>query len=241
MVTDSAKIGVAGSKDLVRKLILTPKLVTVGGKIGHQSTFSETKKVVRALSTKSTSIGKKQSVKLTEIAKSDNQRLLTKKILTLKKDESPYINGKSGELRPLIKYQSGLYHYEYQTDELGRITEAVANPLKTKPKDMPRPKNKSNTPGKLADDQAGHIIADIFGGSPNLDNLVSQYSKLNQGAYRSFEIKLANLIKDKHDIKAIFQIQYIKQSHRPVSFQITYWVDNSRIPHKSPVFNNGDK
>lgn len=38
----------------------------------------------------------------------------------------------------------------------------------------------SNTAGKLPGDDAGHLFADQFGGSPDLDNLVSQRSDLNR-------------------------------------------------------------
>ena len=52
-----------------------------------------------------------------------------------------------------------------------------------------RLRHNPNTPGKLADDPAGHLIADLFGGSPELDNLVSQSKLVNQKAYRDIERK----------------------------------------------------
>ena len=45
--------------------------------------------------------------------------------------------------------------------------------------DNERLNHKSNTPGKLSGDDAGHLFADQFGGSPDLDNLLSQRSDLN--------------------------------------------------------------
>lgn len=47
----------------------------------------------------------------------------------------------------------------------------------------------ANTPGKQEEDHAGHLIADIFGGSPELDNLVTQSKIVNQKTYRRIERK----------------------------------------------------
>nr|WP_237398322.1 DNA/RNA non-specific endonuclease [Rathayibacter rathayi] len=46
----------------------------------------------------------------------------------------------------------------------------------------PPPDNARNTPGKLPAADAGRLIADVFDGSPELDNLVSQATVLNRGA-----------------------------------------------------------
>ena len=53
-----------------------------------------------------------------------------------------------------------------------------------------RPFN-AKTLGKRIGDHAGHLIADLFGGSPELDNLVSQLSRVNQSEYRKIEIQWA--------------------------------------------------
>ncbi len=44
-------------------------------------------------------------------------------------------------------------------------------------------------------DHAGHLIADLFGGSKEIDNLVSMLSELNQGAYRKMEREWAKVLK----------------------------------------------
>ncbi|MCY7791647.1 MULTISPECIES: DNA/RNA non-specific endonuclease [Bacillus] len=45
-------------------------------------------------------------------------------------------------------------------------------------------------------DHAGHLAADRFGGSPELDNLVSQSSNVNQSKYKRLENKWAKAISD---------------------------------------------
>lgn len=52
-----------------------------------------------------------------------------------------------------------------------------------------------NTYGKEVGDQAGHIFGDKFGGSPELDNLVSQTQKVNQREFKIIENQWANAVK----------------------------------------------
>lgn len=52
----------------------------------------------------------------------------------------------------------------------------------------PRLPHSRNTPGKIkGQDHAGHLAADRFGGSPKIDNLVSQLSDVNFRQYRKIE------------------------------------------------------
>nr|WP_230136621.1 DNA/RNA non-specific endonuclease [Peribacillus frigoritolerans] len=47
-----------------------------------------------------------------------------------------------------------------------------------------------NTPGKVkGQDHAGHLAGDRFGGSPKIDNLVSQLSDVNLKKYKKVEDK----------------------------------------------------
>ena len=93
---------------------------------------------------------------------------------------------KDGKLKPNIKYSVGEHKYLYETDEFGRICNCSADELHLK-KHLERLKHNPNTPGKLGGDHAGHLIADVFGGSPELDNLVSQAKDVNLKQYREIE------------------------------------------------------
>lgn len=85
----------------------------------------------------------------------------------------------------------------------------------------------SHTPDKLADDHAGHIFADIFGGSPELDNLVSQAKDVNLKAYRrierNWEEALATVPPKKVQVEV--KINYGTSAKRPTSFDIIYSID----------------
>ena len=89
-----------------------------------------------------------------------------------------YMN-EDGTLKPKQKYTTGENGYTYKTDSNGNVSSAHADKLKLKTHNG-RLNHKSNTPGKLSGDDAGHLFADQFGGFPDLDNLLSQRSDLNR-------------------------------------------------------------
>ena len=107
----------------------------------------------------------------------------------------PHMN-EDGTLKPNQEYKAGENGYTYKTDANGNISSAHADELKFKTHDG-RLNHNSNTAGKLPGDDAGHLFADQFGGSPDLDNLVSQRSDLNRAVkntdnYRSMEREWSN-------------------------------------------------
>ncbi|MFJ7307949.1 DNA/RNA non-specific endonuclease [Peribacillus frigoritolerans] len=50
-------------------------------------------------------------------------------------------------------------------------------------------------------DHAGHLAADRFGGSPKIDNLVSQLFDVNLKKYKKVEDKWAAALKETHQKK----------------------------------------
>lgn len=89
----------------------------------------------------------------------------------------------------------------------------------------------SNTAGKLPGDDAGHLFADQFGGSPDLDNLVSQRSDLNRAVkntdnYRSMEREWSNALKNGQNVTDVdIKLSYKNGSSRPSSFNVSYKID----------------
>ncbi len=90
-----------------------------------------------------------------------------------------------GPLPPNSVFKTGKFGYIAKSDKFGRLSE-VAGELKL---DLgSRGKHNPNSPGKVkGEDHAGHIIADMFGGSGDLDNIVSQAQKVNQSLYKKLE------------------------------------------------------
>ena len=103
------------------------------------------------------------------------------KTSTALKPDVVYTAGKGAKNR-----QGKKIRYVYTTDSKGRLASAHARPLELPPMNQRGPHNPS-TPGKMPGDHAGHLIADMFGGSGKLDNLVSQLSQVNLSEIKRIE------------------------------------------------------
>ena len=132
--------------------------------------------------------------------------------------------GTNGALKPNVKYKAGEYEYLYETDNMGRLKEFNADDLKLTERDSRLP-HKSNTPGKETDDHAGHLAGDRFGGSPDLDNLVSQSSNVNVSKYKKLENKWAKAIEKRKKVSVNVKVNYEGTGLRPTSFEIEYKID----------------
>lgn len=135
-----------------------------------------------------------------------------------------------GTLKPNQEHKAGENGYTYKTDANGNISSAHADELKFKTHDG-RLNHNSNTAGKLPGDDAGHLFADQFGGSPDLDNLVSQRSDLNRAVkntdnYRSMEREWSNALKNGQNVTDVdIKLSYKNGSSRPSSFNVSYKID----------------
>ena len=78
---------------------------------------------------------------------------------------------------------------------------------------------------KLPGDEAGHLFADMFGGSRFLDNLVAQSFDVNRSKYRKMENVWQRALKDGKSVYADIDLNYEGNSFRPTSFDITYYID----------------
>lgn len=136
-----------------------------------------------------------------------------------------------GSLKPNTEYTAGEYDYKYKTNEDGYIEYAHADELHFKQHDG-RLKHNPNTPGKIkGQDHAGHLFADQFGGSPELDNLVSQLGDLNGsgGSYYNMEKSWTEVMKNGGSVKNVdIKVNYEPGASRPSSFEVSYTVTNKR-------------
>lgn len=131
------------------------------------------------------------------------------------------VDPKTGNLLPNIAYSTGKKgtkgKYHYTTDAKGRIASAHARPLTLEK--IKRARHNPNTPGKLPGDHAGHLIADMFGGSPQLDNLVSQASDVNLSRFRTVENDWARRLDAGEDVQVDVLLDY-GEGGRPTGFTI---------------------
>lgn len=130
----------------------------------------------------------------------------------------PITNGNINEI-----YEAGEFGYLYETDSKGRIINAIADPLKIS--GAKRLMHSSNPAGKLEFDHAGHIIADRFGGSPELDNIIAQAKDVNLSDYKKLENSWATAIKEGKEVKVDIEIKYDEDKLRPDVFHVKSWID----------------
>ena len=71
-------------------------------------------------------------------------------------------------------------------------------------------------------DDGGHLIATIFNGDGNLDNLVPMNRNLNRGPWESMERDWADLLEKNYDVEVTISVVYPdgSSSLRPESFTI---------------------
>lgn len=132
------------------------------------------------------------------------------------------------DLKPNNKYKAGEHDYNYKTDDLGRISEADAKSLKPKQHNGRLPHN-SKTPDKLPDDHAGHLIGDRFGGSPELNNLLSQAKNVNWKEYGSLERRWQKALDAGQEVSVKIKVNYQGNSFRPASFEVEHSINGKKF------------
>ncbi|QIQ22429.1 hypothetical protein IPMB12_06955 [Zophobihabitans entericus] len=141
-----------------------------------------------------------------------------------------------GRLKPNVRYQTGEYEYIYRTDANGRLTHVQADDLHLTTRNERLPHD-PDTPGKVrGQDHAGHIIGDRFGGSPELDNLVSQLSRVNLSDYKVIENRMADALAEGKRVTLDVKINYDADKLRPSSFEIDYSIDG--VPRFRRIIND---
>ena len=167
----------------------------------------------------------------------DNAKVNVQRFSTSTSDDVAKVSGKLdevirdgsqfdelGKLKPNVTYQTGEFEYLYQTDDLGRLDNWHTDELQLTERDV-RLRHDPNTLGKLPGDHAGHLAGDRFGGSPELDNLVSQLSDVNLSSYKKIENQWAKAIEEGKKVSVDVKINYTGNKLRPDSFEVTYNID----------------
>ncbi|WP_297430665.1 DNA/RNA non-specific endonuclease, partial [Clostridium sp.] len=144
---------------------------------------------------------------------------------TLVEKGEQFTNGRKNKLKPDIRYKAGEFDYYYETDSSGRLTKFETDDLQFTEREE-RLSNSKNTPGKIkGKDHAGHLAGDRFGGSPKIDNLVSQLSEVNLSEYKKIENLWAEAISSGQNVTVDMDIVYEGSSLRPSEFIVNYTID----------------
>ena len=80
--------------------------------------------------------------------------------------------------------------------------------------------------GRLDTDDGGHLIASIFKGSGNLDNLVPMDATLNRGDWKAMENSWAKALEKGRNVEVRINPIYGGTSQRPISFHVEYKIGN---------------
>ncbi|MBO1580116.1 DNA/RNA non-specific endonuclease [Bacillus sp. XF8] len=138
-----------------------------------------------------------------------------------------FTNRRRNRLKLDIRYKTGEFDYFYETDSLGRIEKFETDKLQLTEREKGLSHSK-NTPGKVkGQDHAGHLAGDRFGGSPKIDNLVSQLSDVNLKEYKKIEEKSAAALKETppKEVTVDVEIIYSGNDKRPKEFIVNYSID----------------
>ena len=130
-------------------------------------------------------------------------------------------------MKPDIRYKTGEYDYYDETDNLGRISKFETENLQLTNREERLPHSR-NTPGKVkGQDHAGHLAGDRFGGSPKIDNVVSQLSDVNLKQYKKVEDEWAIALKKETPPKKVtVDVEmFTLQDMRPEKFLVNYTID----------------
>ncbi len=132
------------------------------------------------------------------------------------------VDGKKA-LRPNVSYFNE-YGYRYTTDSLGRIGKVDANLEAGVATRNAYAQRKVGGVDRLPDDDGGHLIASIFKGSGDIDNLVPMNANLNRGEWRTLEKKWMGHLQKGDDVRVSITPNYKSDSSRPDSFKVGYKV-----------------
>ena len=138
-----------------------------------------------------------------------------------------------GKLKPNVRYDTGKHAYHYETDSLGRICKAETKNLQLKEKGRKRHKHDGDPPGKNYEtDQAGHLFADWFDGSPKIDNVVAQLYDVNKKHFFKLECLWAKELRAKNHVAVTIYVDYVGDSMRPSKFTVLYSINGGRYVKK---------
>lgn len=145
-------------------------------------------------------------------------------------DQFTRVNGKKA-LKADIEY-TNKEGYKYQTDGNGRIKDVEANLTLGKAKRNNYAQRNVAKEDRKPKDDGGHLIASIFKGSGNIDNLVPMDSKLNRGDYKALESAWKKALTEGKEVKVKIKPLFEGTSARPTEFKINYSIEGKKYSER---------
>ncbi|MEB2275587.1 DNA/RNA non-specific endonuclease [Bacillus sp. ILBB4] len=211
---------------------LGPELVPAGPALAQQTVRETLQNVKQQTMQMIEKPVKVERVSEPQISKATSQRIPrssgSKRLIA---SGEHFTNGRRNRLKPDVRYKTGEHDYFYETDSMGRIVKFETENLQLTTR-TERLSHSKNTPGKIkGQDHAGHLAADRFGGSPKIDNLVSQLSDVNLIEYKKIEEEWATVLKKNPPQKVTVDVEviYAENDMRPDKFVVRYTIDGDLV------------
>ncbi|WP_244490617.1 DNA/RNA non-specific endonuclease, partial [Heyndrickxia coagulans] len=131
--------------------------------------------------------------------------------------------------------------YKYITDELGRIIDVEAKLELGNAKRNTYAQRIVGGDDRLANDDGGHLIASIFDGSGEIDNLVAMNARINRSEYKIIEGRWKKALLEGKSVKVNIKPLYKGESLRPVEFKISYTIDDKLYSDRLTNYTGGKK
>ena len=130
---------------------------------------------------------------------------------------------KTRELKENIVYESKGYYY--QTDELGRIKKAQGKLRLEKGVRNKGDQLKAGGDDRLPGDHGGHLIANRYAGSGEIDNLLAMAAIVNNSKYKKIENRWGEALQEGKEVEITIDVVYDGASKRPKEFNVKYFID----------------
>lgn len=92
---------------------------------------------------------------------------------------------------------------------------------------------------RLSNDDGGHLIARIFNGSGEIDNLVPMNATLNRSEYKTLENTRKKSLEEGKEVTIKIKHIYEAQSARTSKFKINYTIDGKKYSDRLTNYPGG--
>ncbi len=134
---------------------------------------------------------------------------------------------KNGQLLPDTEYT--VNGNTYRTDENGNKISCDAKPeIHEDGKRNISEQREAGGEDRKEDDQGGHIIARILGGSEGEENLVPMRGTINQGDYKKMELEIRRALEEGKQVRIHIDLEYDGTSSRPTKIMASYTIDGKK-------------
>lgn len=118
----------------------------------------------------------------------------------------------------------------YRTDANGNLISCDARPQYTQEgtRNLKEQRESGGT-DRLEQDDGGHIVARVMGGTQGTENLVPMRRTINRGDYKKMENEIVQHLKAGEDVKLHVDVLYPENGKRPASMRATYVIDGKQI------------